>query len=169
MEVITIESEAYKLLLDKITEISQDFKDKQGLQKERWLDNQELCQLLKISKRTAQHYRDCNLISFSQVGNKLYYKLSDIEQLLLSHYNVGYKERRVVKKYFHEEDIVSFGNYLLSDKRKTHFENTTGLPQEDYENEMKTVHHADIENWQAYQVDSFVDEFIENFVKTQSI
>ncbi|MBS0645866.1 MAG: helix-turn-helix domain-containing protein, partial [Verrucomicrobia bacterium] len=60
--------------------------------KEKWLDNQELMLMLKISKRTAQHYRDSGLISFSQVGNKIYYKLSDVEELLKAHYNKAFKK-----------------------------------------------------------------------------
>lgn len=55
--------------------------------KEKWLDNQDLMQLLHISKRTAQHYRDTKLLAFTQVGNKIYYKLTDIEELLETHYN----------------------------------------------------------------------------------
>ncbi len=48
---------------------------------EAWYDK-ELIQLLFISKRTAQHYRDSKLISFSQVGNKIYYKGENIIALL---------------------------------------------------------------------------------------
>lgn len=49
---------------------------------EAWYDNQEIMQLLFISKRTAQHYLDSKLISFSQVGNKIYYKGENIIALL---------------------------------------------------------------------------------------
>ena len=47
-----------------------------------WLTNDEMMQFLKISKRTAQHYRDSGMISFSQIGDKIYYKMSDIEEML---------------------------------------------------------------------------------------
>ena len=49
-----------------------------------WLDNQEFCVLLKISKRTAQNYRDKGIVAFSQIGSKVYYKLSDVHELLES-------------------------------------------------------------------------------------
>lgn len=49
-----------------------------------WLDNQEFCVLLKISKRTAQNYRDKGIVAFSQIGSKVYYKLSDVHDLLES-------------------------------------------------------------------------------------
>lgn len=53
---------------------------------EAWYDNQELMQVLFISKRTAQHYRDSKLISFSQVGNKIYYKGENILALIEGHF-----------------------------------------------------------------------------------
>ena len=53
----------------------------------------EFLLLMKISKRTAQTWRDEGKISFSQVGNKIYYKLSDVEKLLTEHYNKSFKGR----------------------------------------------------------------------------
>jgi hypothetical protein len=48
---------------------------------------------MKISKRTAQTWRDEGKISFSQVGSKIYYKLSDVEKLLQEHYNKSFKSK----------------------------------------------------------------------------
>jgi len=48
---------------------------------------------MKISKRTAQTWRDEGRISFSQVGNKIYYKLSDVEKLLQEHYNKSFAKK----------------------------------------------------------------------------
>lgn len=92
MEVVTIQSAAFQELVGKLEAINNRLNAKEKEPKEKWLDNQELMQLLKISKRTAQHYRDSGLISFSQVGNKIYYKLSDVEELLKSHYNKAFKK-----------------------------------------------------------------------------
>lgn len=92
MNVITIQSEAFNEIVGKIEQINKRLSEKEKEPKEKWLDNQELMQLLKISKRTAQHYRDSGLISFSQVGNKIYYKLSDVEELLKKHYNKAFKK-----------------------------------------------------------------------------
>ena len=49
---------------------------------EQWLDNQDLCELLHVSKRTLQNYRDNGIIPFSQIGGKIYYKATDVEKLL---------------------------------------------------------------------------------------
>jgi len=49
---------------------------------EKWLDNEAVCKLLKISRRSLQSYRDNGTILFSQIGHKCYYKTSDIEQFI---------------------------------------------------------------------------------------
>jgi len=51
-----------------------------------FFDNQEFMQLMNISKRTAQEWRNKKIILFSQVGNKIYYRLSDIQKLLNDNY-----------------------------------------------------------------------------------
>lgn len=51
-----------------------------------FFDNQEFIQVMNISKRTAQAWRDDGIIAFSQVGNKVYYRLSDILLLLEKHH-----------------------------------------------------------------------------------
>lgn len=61
-----------------------------------FLDNQEFLQVMNISKRTAQSWRDEGIISFSQVGSKIYYRFSDIEELL----NKNYKKSKRLKLQF---------------------------------------------------------------------
>ena len=56
-----------------------------GLKK--WLDNQDVCDTLGISKRTLQTYRDKGLLPFSRIKNKLFYKPEDVEKLLQSSYH----------------------------------------------------------------------------------
>ena len=52
-----------------------------------WLHNGDVCQLLNISKRTLQHYRDTGVLPFTQIGHKCYYKREDVEALLLTKSN----------------------------------------------------------------------------------
>ena len=56
------------------------------------MDNEEFVVFMGISKRTAQTWRDEGKISFSQVGNKIYYKTSDIDKLLALHYNKSFRK-----------------------------------------------------------------------------
>mgnify|MGYP000888371617 CR=1 FL=1 len=46
--------------------------------REEWLDNQDVCQLLNISLRTLQSYRDRGILAYSMIGHKCYYKTSDV-------------------------------------------------------------------------------------------
>lgn len=82
----TITSQEYQDLVKRLDDITKKLSAKEKATKEAWLDNQEFMQLLKISRRTAQNYRDTNMIAFSIIGNKIYYKVSDVEELLNRHY-----------------------------------------------------------------------------------
>ena len=53
MEVVTIQSEAFTQIVEKIEAINNRLDAKEKEPKELWLDNIELMKLLKISKRTA--------------------------------------------------------------------------------------------------------------------
>ena len=83
---IKISQPEYQDLMKGIEEISKKLSAKEKSPKEQWLDNQEFMQLLKVSRRTAQNYRDSNMIAFSIIGNKIYYRLTDVEDLLNRHY-----------------------------------------------------------------------------------
>jgi len=57
--------------------------------------------------------------------------------------------------YFNRKDLVSFGSYLLSEKRKARFEDwnvpdkngNVALSSLSVEERLKEVWHADVENW----------------------
>ena len=85
-KLIILTEEAFIIINQKLEAIDKTLKQKQNEVKSTWLDNQEFMQLLKISRRTAQSYRDNNMIAFSIIGNKIYYKLTDVEELLDRHY-----------------------------------------------------------------------------------
>ena len=93
MEAIILTKDQYNELLMRLDAISSQLNAKTAPKKETFLDNQEFLLLLKISKRTALTWRDEGRISFSQVGNKIYYKLSDVEKLMQEHYNKSFKGR----------------------------------------------------------------------------
>ena len=87
MEAIILTKDQYNDLMAKLDAIQSQLNTKPDPKKETFLDNQEFIMLMKISKRTAQTWRDEGKISFSQV----YYKLSDVEKLLQEHYNKSFK------------------------------------------------------------------------------
>lgn len=49
---------------------------------EQWLDNQEVCLMMNITKRTLQTYKSKGLLPYSKLNRKNYYKQSDVQALL---------------------------------------------------------------------------------------
>jgi hypothetical protein len=88
MQVITIESEAFNQIVKKLDAINEKLNKEKATTplSDVWMDNQDVCELLHISKRTLQHYRDTGKIPYSQIGAKIYYKSSDVDVFLNSNY-----------------------------------------------------------------------------------
>ena len=84
MEAIIIPKDQFQQLMQRISQIQQTVEKISPSQT--FIDNSEFIQLMRISKRTAQTWRDDKIIAFSQVGAKIYYKLTDVEKLLQSNY-----------------------------------------------------------------------------------
>lgn len=51
------------------------------------LDNQDLCQLLNVSKRTLQRYRSTGELPFQTLYHKTYYKESDVHTFIRDNFN----------------------------------------------------------------------------------
>ena len=51
----------------------------------RMFDNQDLCMLLQISKRTLQRYRSEGALSYKTLGKKTYYSETDVLDFLSRH------------------------------------------------------------------------------------
>ena len=84
MEITFLDIQILKALHREVTEVSLLIKEitspyKALQQATKWLDQQEACQLLNISKRTLQTYRAKGIIGATQINRKTYFKLSDVE------------------------------------------------------------------------------------------
>lgn len=55
------------------------------------LDNQDLCQLLNVSKRTLQRYRSSGELPFQTVYHKTFYKESDVQTFIRENFNKNLK------------------------------------------------------------------------------
>jgi excisionase family DNA binding protein len=91
MEVITIDSSAFKQIVENINNLEKRFEEislkASSPLGQKWLDIQGVCQELNISKRTLQTWRDENKIPYSMIGKKIYYKSADVVKFLMSHYH----------------------------------------------------------------------------------
>ena len=93
MEAIILSKEQFDALMSKIDDIHHKINSKNLPKQEVFLDNEEFIKMLKISRRTAKTWRDEGKISFSQVGNKIYYKLSDVEKTMDEYYNKSFSKK----------------------------------------------------------------------------
>ena len=85
MEVITIESGAFKQLMEKLDAISEYLHSMENpveRDDESWVVSSEICRFLKISDRTLQRLRTNGKITYSCLGGKYYYQIGQIKRLL---------------------------------------------------------------------------------------
>ncbi|QHC86145.1 DNA-binding protein [Empedobacter brevis] len=87
MEIIAIQKsviEGMKNELKVLLELTENATRKYTpiFKEEKWLDNQEVCLIMNITKRTLQTYKDKGLLPYSKLNRKNYYKLSDVQALL---------------------------------------------------------------------------------------
>lgn len=86
MEVITVESKAFKELVAKINTIAQFVTEYQSANtinpEEEWIDSFEVCSFLNISQRTLQRLRSKGAITYSVIAGKTYYTIAEIKRML---------------------------------------------------------------------------------------
>ena len=96
-ETITRDNEKVGLLLEKMNRLMENMESlaenyKPVLGGERFLTDKELSAMLKISRRSLQDYRNEGRIPYIQLGGKILYRESDIEQILKNGYRKAYRE-----------------------------------------------------------------------------
>jgi len=52
---------------------------------EEFLDSQDVCTILNIGTRALQTYREKEIIGYSQIERKIFYRNSDVQRLLEKH------------------------------------------------------------------------------------
>lgn len=76
--------ERFDILKEHIIDIQ---KQRNSIDGEELLDNQDLLQMLKISHRSLQRYRSSGKLPYYTISGKLYYKLSDVHQFVRESFN----------------------------------------------------------------------------------
>ena len=86
MELISMELKVFEALALRVGMIEEKigalYRKQADVGLKKWLDNQEVCQTLGITKRTLQTYREKGLLPFSRIRHKVFYKPEDVQQLL---------------------------------------------------------------------------------------
>ena len=106
MNVVIISKEKYEEMVGKLNRLSdrvnEILRKREGKRLSRWMDNQEVCQQLRISPRTLQTLRDNGTLAYSlrisprtlqtlrdngtlaysQIGHKIFYKPEDVLRIV---------------------------------------------------------------------------------------
>lgn len=91
MEAVILTNEQFKEFAKSLKAIEDRVNEITPKDNDKFVDNQEFIQLMHISKRTAQSWRNEKVIGYAQVGSKIYYKIKDIEELLERNYQRAFK------------------------------------------------------------------------------
>ena len=74
--------ERFDRLESKIDKPDEQVKQMQTINGERLYDNQDLCLLFNICKRTLQRYRSLGWLSYQRIDKKAYYTESDVKKFI---------------------------------------------------------------------------------------
>ena len=81
MQRLMSQFESINRKIDKLTNTENKIND------EVLLDNQDLCLLLKVSKRTLQRFRSSGKLLYKRIGKKTYYLESDVHEFIQKGFN----------------------------------------------------------------------------------
>lgn len=86
MEIINVEKQTFESMMAKFEALAERMEILCRINSDKsiqeWMDNEEVCRILGISKRTLQAYRDNGILPFSQIGHKMYYLPQDVESVI---------------------------------------------------------------------------------------
>lgn len=84
MEYVAIEKTEYEQLLGSIKKAAMEIRaiaEECSINSE-WIENGELAEMLGLSKRQLQGYRERGVLGFSTIGRKIYYRRDEVEKLI---------------------------------------------------------------------------------------
>ncbi len=79
---IIVLPEELELIEERLKDIEMAVKKRQHHLEDPILDTEGVMNLLKVSRRSLQNWRDHGIIEFSAVGGKFYYRMSAINKML---------------------------------------------------------------------------------------
>ncbi|MFR9554311.1 MAG: helix-turn-helix domain-containing protein [Rikenellaceae bacterium] len=86
MEIINIEKCAFEMMMARLGEFAQRVEKlchkRSDKTLSQWLDNEDVCRMLNISKRTLQSYRDNGVLAYTQVNRKIYYSVAEVNRFI---------------------------------------------------------------------------------------
>ena len=84
MEYVAIEKSEYEQLLGSIKKAATEIRaiaEECSINSD-WVENGELAEIIGLSKRQLQGYRERGVLGFSTIGRKIYYRRDEVEGLI---------------------------------------------------------------------------------------
>jgi CRP-like cAMP-binding protein len=83
MEIVVIEKQTFEQLLSEMRQLASRVELLDQKSKDRrlskWLNGEDVCELLHISERTLQTLRSLHKIGYAQIGHKFMYRPDEVE------------------------------------------------------------------------------------------
>ena len=83
MEVVIIERKAFEALMADVSSLTEKVNRLCGRESDRrmakWMDNEEVCRLLRLSPRTLQTMRENGTLAYTKISHKVYYRPEDVK------------------------------------------------------------------------------------------
>ena len=99
MEAIILSKSDFEAIKDSLQEMKEHLKNITS-PAEHFIGTEDFIKLMGVSARTAQVWRNDGKIGFSQMGKKIYYRMSDIELFLEKHYQPPAIEEWAMSVFF---------------------------------------------------------------------
>ncbi len=91
MEIVSIDTRIFDEMIRQVKAVEEKAvalcRGQEDLGLKKWLDNQDVCEILGISVRALQEYRNKGLLPFTCIKHKMFYKPEDVEAFLKSSYH----------------------------------------------------------------------------------
>ena len=92
MEIISIDTRIFDEIIHRVKSLEEKavtlYRKQEDLGLKKWLDNQQVCEILGISVRTLQVYREKGVLPYTCIKHKMFYKPEDVEALLQSSFHL---------------------------------------------------------------------------------
>ena len=86
MEIISIDARTYEAMISRFQATTQKVaalrKRSESKELKEWLDSQDVCEILGVTKRTVQTLRETGKLGYTMIAHKVYYRREDVKKFL---------------------------------------------------------------------------------------
>lgn len=100
MEIVNIEARTFETMMERFEQFAQSVDSlcqrHESRDLKEWLDSQDVCEILNVTKRTLQTLRDNGRLAYTMIARKVYYKPQDVQRLIENAYRKGVQHGKSV-------------------------------------------------------------------------